>query len=133
MSLATLKEQNRQDHADREAERLQAITAQSAAWYNMAKGESADGNIKVSFQDGAATPASSARGEDSSQRRKDCDSKVEIKGWPSINGFRVLKLAFKKSVSSVSRRSKEAYAWLTKVEEVKPIDSPQRCVQKMNK
>ena len=69
-SLADLKEQTRKDDADREAERLEAITAQSAAWYNMAKGETADGNIKVSLQDGTATTASSARGEDSSQRRK---------------------------------------------------------------
>jgi len=38
--------------------RLEAITAQSAAWYNMAKGDDADGSIKVSFQDGAVTPAS---------------------------------------------------------------------------
>ena len=71
-SLAELKEQNKQDDADREAERLEAITAQSAAWYNMAKGEDADGNIKVSFRDGAATPASSARGDENGQKvRKD--------------------------------------------------------------
>ena len=41
---------------------------------------------------------------------------------PSITGFRVWKLAFKKSVSSVSRRSKAAYAWLTKVEEAKSFE-----------
>ena len=96
--MADLKEQNKQDDADREAERLEAITAQSAAWCNMAKGDDADGSIKVSFEDAAVTPASSARGDDTSQRnRKDCDSKVEIKGWPSITGFRVWTLVFKKS------------------------------------
>ena len=65
-SLADLEEQNKQDEADREAERLEAITAQSAASYKMAKGEDADGSIKGSFGDGAVTPASSARGDETS-------------------------------------------------------------------
>ena len=99
-SLHDLKKQNKQDEEDREVERLDEIAAKSAEWYNMSEKGSTDGNVKVTFNEsGAATPASSARGESSSQNRKDCDSKVDIKGWPSINGFRVWKLAFKKSVA----------------------------------
>ena len=50
------------------------------------------------------------------------DQKVEIKNWPSIAGFRTWKLAFKKSVSSCSRRAKLAYKWLSEVEKAKGID-----------
>ena len=62
------------------------------------------------------TPALSANGESNQTGRKDCDSKVEIKGWPSIAAFIVWKLAFKKAVAATSRRPKLAYAWITAVE-----------------
>ena len=53
--------------------------------------------------------------------RKDCDSEVKIKGWPSITAFRVWRIDFKKAVAANSRRARLAYAWITEVESAKCI------------
>ena len=45
-SLSTLKEQIRQDEAEREVERLEGLADQTAQWYNMAEGETAGENSK---------------------------------------------------------------------------------------
>ena len=50
------------------------------------------------------------------------DGEVDIKGWPSINDFRVLKLAFKKAVASTSRRSRLAFKWITEAEQAKSLE-----------
>ena len=68
-----------------------------------------------------ATPASHA-GSDGRKLGKDCDAKVDIKGWPTINAFRVWKLSFKKAVAATSRRSKLAFKWITDVELAKSLE-----------
>ena len=70
---------------------------------------------------GAATPASHA-GSDGPKLGKDCDAKVDIKGWPSINAFRVWKLSFKKAIAATSRLSKLAFKWITEVELAKSLE-----------
>ena len=71
---------------------------------------------------GSATPVRSHAASNGRKLGKDCDSKVDIKGWPSINALRTWRLAFKKAVASVSRRSKLAFKWITAVESAKSLE-----------
>ena len=51
------------------------------------------------------------------------DEKIDIKQWPSITGFRNLKLSFKKQVAAASRFSQEAVAWITAVEKADSFEA----------
>ena len=93
------------------------VADQATEWFDLARGEPAERNLKKRPSNGAATPALSVTGSNTNLgNRKDCDSKVGIKGWPSIAAFRSWKLALKKSLASTSRRAKIAYAWITELE-----------------
>ena len=116
------------DEADREIARLTRIAEETkehiseTQWYNMDEQPASRDALPIFRPTGAATPAHSHTGSDGPKPGKDCDAEVDIKGWPSINAFRVWKLAFKKAIASTSRRSKLIVKLITEVELAKLLE-----------
>ena len=109
------------DEADCEIDRLARIAEHGqehlnqVQWYELDEQNAGQDSLPKFRPTGSATPALSHAASDGSKLGKDCDAKVDMKGWPSINAFRVWKLAFKKAVASTSRRSRLAFKWITEV------------------
>ena len=81
--------------------------------------ESQDPHNPKKHRSGTATPSGSVaseRGRDHDSKKRDCEGKLEIESWPSITGFRLWLLRFKRKAAAISRRPKLAYEWLTAIE-----------------